>query len=45
MHANRSRDVLRVVIVGDIDKRAAAGALDTVFGGLRQRKFENGSAS
>jgi zinc protease len=32
-----ARDVLRVVIVGDIDKRAAADALDTVFGGLPEK--------
>jgi zinc protease len=35
MHADLlARDALRVVIVGDIDKRAAAEALDAVFGGL-----------
>jgi zinc protease len=32
-----ARDVLRVVIVGDIDKRAAASALDTIFGGLPEK--------
>jgi zinc protease len=29
-----AKDVLRVVIVGDIDQRAAADALDTIFGAL-----------
>ena len=29
-----AKDVLRIVIVGDIDKRAAAAAIDSVFGSL-----------
>ena len=29
-----AKDVLKVVIVGDIDRRAAAEALDSIFGGL-----------
>jgi zinc protease len=29
-----AKDILKIVIVGDIDKRAATSALDTVFGGL-----------
>jgi zinc protease len=38
MHADLlARDVLRVVIVGDIDKRAATELLDTVFGGLPEK--------
>jgi len=38
MHANLlARDVLRIVIVGDIDKRAAADTLDAVFGGLPEK--------
>jgi zinc protease len=38
MHADLlARDVLRVVIVGDIDKRAATDLLDTVFGGLPEK--------
>jgi zinc protease len=32
-----ARDVLRVVIVGDIDKSAAIGALDSIFGGLPEK--------
>ena len=32
-----ARDVLRVVIVGDIDKNRAMGALDSVFGALPQK--------
>jgi len=38
MHAELlARDVLRVVIVGDIDKRAAAEALDAIFGALPEK--------
>ena len=38
MHANLlARDVLQIVIVGDIDKRAAADTLDAVFGGLPEK--------
>jgi zinc protease len=38
MHADLlARDVLRVVIVGDIDKRAATDMLDAVFGGLPEK--------
>jgi zinc protease len=32
-----ARDVLKVVIVGDIDKAAAAAALDSIFGDLVER--------
>jgi zinc protease len=32
-----ARDVLRVVIVGDIGKRAAVEAIDTIFGGLPEK--------
>lgn len=32
-----ARDVLKVVIVGDIDKAAAAAALDSIFGDLPER--------
>src|SRR5262249_58645875 len=32
-----ARDVLKVVIVGDIDKAAAQAALDEIFGGLPER--------
>ena len=38
MHGNLlARDILQIVIVGDIDKRAAAEALDAVFGGLPEK--------
>ena len=38
MHADAlARDVLRVVIVGDIDKRAASDALDSIFGSLPEK--------
>ena len=37
-HANLlARDVLRVVIVGDIEKRVAADALDAIFGALPEK--------
>jgi len=32
-----ARDVLKVVIVGDMDKRAAAAAIDTIFGDLPEK--------
>jgi len=32
-----ARDVLKIVIVGDIDKRAAAAAIDAIFGGLPEK--------
>jgi zinc protease len=38
MHANLiARDALRIVIVGDLDKRAAIETLDTLFGGLPEK--------
>jgi zinc protease len=36
-----ARDVLKVVIVGDIDKAAAAAALDSIFGDLAERAKVN----